>query len=174
MYNVIFRERLEPIDEEEASESLEDSFIDSGISHGKESARVRPGVKLSSLFSFFVNSRHYYCLLTACLATVISGFVVPIMSVVIGRIFDSLLKFSFENEKKLLGAEIRGFLWQLVGLGIGAFICNGALSIMWQRCADLQAKRARECIFEGLIVRDLKWFDERRHGVGAMVTQIQT
>ncbi|RPB22579.1 P-loop containing nucleoside triphosphate hydrolase protein [Terfezia boudieri ATCC MYA-4762] len=171
MYNEI------PIDEEEASDLLENSYIDSGISDDEGSARAqsKPVAKFSFLFSFFPNSRAFYYLLTACLATVISGFIVPAMSVVIGKILDSLLKFGLGiYEKKVLRAEVQGLIWHLLGLGIGAFISNGVLNVMWQRCADLQAKRARECVFESLVVRELEWFDKRKHGVGAMLTQTQT
>ncbi|KAF8439186.1 P-loop containing nucleoside triphosphate hydrolase protein [Terfezia claveryi] len=174
MHNEIPCERLVPIDEEEASDLLEN---DSGISDDEVSARAqsKPTAKLSFLFSFFPNSCASYYLLTACLATVISGFIVPAMSVVIGKILDSLLKFDLGiYEKKVLRAEVQGLIWNLVGLGIGAFISNAVLNIMWQRCADLQAKRARECVFESLVVRELEWFDKRKHGVGAMLTQTQT
>lgn len=177
MHDEISLERLVPIDEEEAADLLKDSIIDSGVSDDEDSARVQPKpvAKLSSLFSFFPNSCAFYYLLIACLATVASGLVAPAMSVVIGKIFESLLKFDLETyEKNVLRAEVEGFIWYLVGLGIGAFISNGVLNVMWQRCADLQAKRARECVFEGLMARELEWFDKRKHGVGAMLTQIQT
>jgi len=177
MHDEISLERLAPIDEEEASDLLGGSSIDSSFSDDESSTKVQPKLvtNFSSLFSFFPNSHASYYLLAACLASGVSGLVVPAMSIIIGKIFDSLLKFGLEAyEKKLLRVEVQEFIWYLVGLGLGALISNGVLNAMWQRCADLQAKRARECIFEGLMVRELEWFDKRRHGVGAMLTRIQT
>ena len=160
--------------DKEDSDSLEGHIIDSGHS-GLAQTQSKPAANISSLFLFFPNSHASYYLLIACLATVVSGLLVPAISIVIGKILDLLLRFSVEtHNKKDLGPQVQGLIWHLAELGSGAFICNGVLHVMWQRCAYLQAKRARECVFEGLVVRELEWFDKRKHGVGAMLTQIQT
>ena len=128
----------------------------------------------SCLFWFFSKS-HYLALTGALSFTIISGLVVPFMSIVLGHIFDSLAKFglgTYTRDALLQG--ITGLIWNLVLLGVTGFLSSGFFYALWKLLAEFQARRARECVLEGLLGKQLEWFDNRKSGVAAMLTASQT
>ena len=128
----------------------------------------------SSLFWFFSKS-HYLALTGALGFTIISGLVVPFMSIVLGHIFDSLAKFGLGTyTRDALLQRITGLIWNLVLLGVAGFLSSGFFYALWQLLAEFQARRARECVLEGLLEKQLVWFDKRKSGVAAMLTASQT
>lgn len=128
----------------------------------------------SCLFWFFSNS-DYLVLTGALVFTTISGLVIPFMSIALGHIFDSLAKFGLGTyTKDALLQEITAFIRNLVLLGVAGFLSSGLFYALWQLLAEFQARRARECVLEGLLGKQLEWFDNRKSGVAAMLTASQT
>lgn len=163
-------------EEKAASEIFEDSCAGSDYAD-VDIDNLSPNAKSAwtSLFSFYRQSNSLYPLVAACIATIISGLVVPAMSVVLGNIFDALTKFGFGTyNKDVLKLEVSLRIWELIWLGIISLIFSGLFVFFWQLFGELQSNRARELIFEGLIERELEWFDLRKNGVAAMLTASQT
>lgn len=128
----------------------------------------------SCLFWFFSKS-HYLTLTGALTFTIISGLVVPFMSIVLGHIFDSLAKFGLGTyTRDALLQRITGLIWKLVLLGVTSFLSSAFFYALWQLLAEFQARNARECVLEGLLAKQLKWFDNRKSGVASMLTASQT
>lgn len=128
----------------------------------------------SLLFSFTLRS-HLFLLGPAFLLSLTSGLVIPVMSLLMGRIFGSFAAYS-NNE--LTPEELMSSVSQeakyLLALGCVGWITSGAFFTSWLAFGESQARAARERLFEGMIGKDMEWFETRRNGVAGLISQCQT
>ncbi|KAF8541001.1 P-loop containing nucleoside triphosphate hydrolase protein [Trichophaea hybrida] len=61
----------------------------------------------------------------------------------------------------------------LTVLGCASWLLSGAFFATWLWFGELQAKAAREKLFDILIDKDIEWFEERKDGVSAMLSKGQ-
>ncbi|KAA8901932.1 bile salt export pump [Sphaerosporella brunnea] len=134
------------------------------------------GSKVSwrSLF-VFTDKRHLVVLTIALLLSVISGLIIPGMSILLGKIFGTFAGFgSGALSSDAFIYEVRKTIAYLALLGCGSWLFNGTFFASWLWFGELQAKAARERLFESLIDQDVEWFDDRANGVSAMLSKSQT
>jgi ATP-binding cassette subfamily B (MDR/TAP) protein 1 len=62
----------------------------------------------------------------------------------------------------------------LVGLGSASWLLNGGYFMLWLAFGELQAKSVREKLFDGMLEKDMEWYDMRKNGIGALVPRFQT
>ena len=152
--------------------SLDSAAIsDAGLVADEDEKKVVPWM---SLF-VFANRRHTIVLGAALVLSVISGLVIPGMSIMMGMIFGAFAQFGSGT----LGPEVfmdkvkKYTLWLTI-LGCCSWLLNGAFFSLWLWFGELQAKSARDKLFDSLISKELSWFEERKNGVSAMITGSQT
>lgn len=132
---------------------------------------VRAGWR--SLFNFTKKS-HTTPLVLALVLSVVSGIVVPVVTIFVGRLFNSFTEF---GGGKLSGPELVSKVsldcLALVGIGGASWFLNGGYFMFWLVFGELQAKSARDQLFEGLMEKDMAWYDMRMDGIGALIPRLQ-
>lgn len=123
----------------------------------------------------FTEKRHIPALTTAISFAILSGLVVPLMAVVMGKIFGSFASFGAEKiNPEALVAQVTSQILVLVGLGMGSWVVSGTFFTGWLVFGELQVKVAREKLFEGLVDKDMEWYDMRKSGVASLISRVQT
>lgn len=127
-----------------------------------------------SLFSF-ATKRHGLPLLFAIILSIASGIVIPALALFLGSIFDSFTKFG----AGMLSASdlVKRVSWDglaLVGLGSASWLLNGGYFVLWLAFGELQAKSVRDKLFDGMLEKDMEWYDMRKNGIGALLPRFQT
>lgn len=127
-----------------------------------------------SLFNF-TDKRHTLALAAAVLFSVISGLVVPATAILLGNIFGSFTSFGGGqiSSDEMMG-EVTSYVLFLVVLGVASWFFSGAFFACWLMFGELQAEVAREKLFEGLVDKDMEWYDMRKSGVAGLISGVQT
>ena len=123
----------------------------------------------------FTTRQHAVPFATALSLAVASGIVVPALSIFLGKIFDAFTNFgagTTTGDQLLDKLSLYGLA--LVGLGCSSWALNGGYFMIWLIFGELQAKGARDQLFDGMLEKDLEWFDLRKSGVGALLPRLQT
>ena len=133
-----------------------------------------PKASWLSLFAF-TSRRHLAVLSAAILLSTASGLVLPCMSVLIGKTFGTFAGLgSGTLNAKEFAAQASVSITYLTLLGCGSWLLHGAFFASWLWFGELQAKAARDQLFESLIEKELCWFEERKDGVSATISKSQT
>ena len=127
-----------------------------------------------SLFAF-TKRRHWPILTLSLFLSVASGLVIPIMSVLLGQTFGAFASFGSgvitteDFMKKITTGVI-----QMSALGFAGWLSHSGFFAAWLYFGELQAKTAREMLFEGLIFKELAWYENRKNGLSALLSKCQT
>lgn len=127
-----------------------------------------------SLFNF-TTMRHGVPLLFAMIFSIASGIVIPALALFLGAIFDSFTKFgagTLSGSDLVKKVSIDGLA--LVGLGSASWLLNGGYFMLWLAFGELQAKSVRDKLFDGMLEKDMEWYDMRKNGIGALLPRFQT
>ncbi|PGH04541.1 hypothetical protein AJ79_07067 [Helicocarpus griseus UAMH5409] len=130
--------------------------------------------KWASLF-FFTTKRHVAFLVLGSLFTVGAGGLVPVLALLLGRIFDAFSKFgegSLTTDK--LMHDISANCIYLLALGMIIWLLQTGHFAFWVAFGELQAKQAREKCFVGLLKRGIGWFEMKKDGISALLPRLQT
>lgn len=127
-----------------------------------------------SLFTFTKRS-HTLAVVFALTSTLISACIKPAAAVFFGKIFSSFTQFGSGaiNGQQCLH-EISKWCIALACLGCLAWVVEGVFFSSWVAFGELQAKSIRTSMFEGMLDKDMEWYDLRQDGVGALLIRIQT
>ena len=127
-----------------------------------------------SLFNF-TRKKHAITLALALILSVTSGVIIPALAIFLGSVFDSFTNF---GAGKLSGSALLRKVsldaLALVGLGSASWLLNGGYFMLWLAFGELQAKSVREKLFDGMLEKDMEWYDMRKNGIGALVPRFQT
>ncbi|KAF2140981.1 uncharacterized protein K452DRAFT_319263 [Aplosporella prunicola CBS 121167] len=132
-----------------------------------------PVTKWKDLFNF-TTRRHIPLLVTAFILAVFAGVAVPADAYLMGKLFDTFSKHAsgaYTSEK--LKDDVSKYCLYLAALALGNWVVNTLFYASWMMFGELQARSARERIFEALLKRNIEWFDKRKNGIGAMVPRLQ-
>lgn len=126
-----------------------------------------------SLFSF-TSRTHLFSLSVALCLSVASGIIIPVFAIILGRVFDLFTKY---GAKEISGSDLvkKVSVWGLglVGLGSGSGILNAGYFMAWLVFGELQAKSAREKLFDGMLKKDMDWYDMRKAGIDTLISRLQ-
>ena len=127
-----------------------------------------------ALFNFTSKS-HSIILIPAIILSILSGMVIPALAVFLGKIFDLFTSFGADI---ISGADlikqVSTYGIALAGLGAASGILNAMFFGLWLLFGELQAKSAREKLFNGMLVKDLEWYDMRKSGIESLIARQQT
>jgi ATP-binding cassette subfamily B (MDR/TAP) protein 1 len=126
-----------------------------------------------ALFNF-TTRKHLPLLLGAIFCSMLVGIVTPAQAYLMGKVFSTFARFgagqiSEQEFKHNLGLYCVYF----VVLGAICWIFTAALFAGWVIFGELQARSARDRLFNALVDRDMEWFDKRKDGVAALTTRLQ-
>ncbi|MCJ1322561.1 hypothetical protein MMC15_007910 [Xylographa vitiligo] len=156
------------MDEDEDEESVDQTGVDSADEEHLQHA------KWVSLFNFTSKTHILPLTIAACLS-VASGIVIPALAIFLGKIFDT---FTDYGAGTISGADLtkqtslNGLY--LLGLGSVSWILNGSFFMFWLLFGELQARHIREMLFDGMLQKEMAWYDMRKSGVNAMIPRLQT
>ncbi|KAI9845188.1 MAG: hypothetical protein M1838_001849 [Thelocarpon superellum] len=143
----------------------------------EEDDEAEDGIQHAGWASLFLFTRksHTLTLLTAVVLSVVSGVIIPATSVFLGIIFNSFTDFGAgQITGPELTAKISVQCIALVALGGASWALNGGYFGCWLAFGELQAKTARESVFDEMIGKDMEWFDMQRDGMGGLIPQLQS
>ncbi|MCJ1400530.1 hypothetical protein MMC11_003736 [Xylographa trunciseda] len=130
--------------------------------------------KWISLFNFTSRAHILPLTIAGCLS-VASGIVIPALAIFLGKIFDTFADYGagmISGSDLTKQTSVNGLY--LLGLGSASWILNGSFFMFWLLFGELQAKHIREMLFNGMLQREMAWYDLRKSGVNAMIPRLQT
>ena len=140
----------------------------------QDQARTETRPKWSALLTFTSVSSNLL-LAVAIALSIVSGIVIPALSIFLGKLFDAFTSFGAND------LDGPGLVHQVSRYGLGLVILGGisgafnaAFFASWLVFGELRAKRAREQSFKAMLSKDMAWFDTRETGIAALASRIQT
>ncbi|MCJ1390627.1 hypothetical protein MMC18_003488 [Xylographa bjoerkii] len=130
--------------------------------------------KWSSLFNF-TSRAHILPLIVAACLSVSSGIVIPALAIFLGKIFDTFADYGagmISGSDLTKQTSVNGLY--LLGLGSASWVLNGSFFMFWLLFGELQARHVREMLFNGMLQKEMEWYDMRKSGVNAMIPRLQT
>lgn len=123
----------------------------------------------------FTRRDHIFVLLIALIFSLASGIAIPALAIFLGKLFNLITNFGAGhlNGHKLV-AKTSTYGLYLVALGCTSAALNAGYFGCWILFGELQAKAVRDRLFDGLLEKDMEWFDMRKAGANAMVQRLQT
>ncbi|KAL3466068.1 P-loop containing nucleoside triphosphate hydrolase protein [Aspergillus heterothallicus] len=126
----------------------------------------------------FTTSKHVPTLAAGVLCAFVASFTVPLFSVLLGGIFNQFTLFGGgEITGQVLIRQVSSYAILLLGLGALGWFWNGIYFILFVVFGELQAANARGSLFEGLLKKNQRFFEEQEEGnrtfLGCIQIQIQ-
>lgn len=140
----------------------------------KQGAAGSAKSKWRSLFNF--SSRQYApILIIALFLSTAAGIAGPALAIFFGRIFDSFSAYgaSADDGNKFMSKVSRDAI-ALCILGGTVWVLKGGYFGLWMVFGELQAKNARDQLFQNLLGKDIEWYEMRTRGIGALLPRLQT
>ncbi len=127
-----------------------------------------------SLFTF-TRRRHVPALTWALVTTISAGLLKPISAILLGNVFTDLT--SYGSGKASAHETLHNVsIWCIAftALGVAAWLFEGLFLSAWMVFGELQAHSVRERMFEGMLTKDMEWYDSRKDGIASLTSRIQT
>ena len=123
----------------------------------------------------YTSKTHSVTLVLALIISVASGMIVPALALFFGKIFDYFTSFGGGQISGLdLKQDVSRYACYLVGLGCASGILNACFYMLWMIFGELQAKGAREKLFNGMIEKEMEWYDRRTAGISTHSSRLQS
>ncbi|KAI1974428.1 ATP-dependent permease [Ophidiomyces ophidiicola] len=142
---------------------------------GSAPADASPPERRWRALFLFTTRRHLAPLSAGLFFAICGGLAVPLLAVILGRIFNELTSFGARSITAVqLMHNISILCVYLLALGCTILAIQSFHFSLWIIFGELQAKKARNELFEVLLGKEVEWFDLTRDGVGALLPRIQT
>ena len=127
-----------------------------------------------SLFNF-ASRMDVIPFLLALIFSIAAGIVAPALAIFLGSIFDLFTKLGADeiSGSDLLD-KVSGYAIILAGLGTASGIIHACYFMLWLVFGELQAKHVRERLFDGMLEKDMAWYDMRTDGIDTLVSRLHT
>ena len=144
------------------------------IETDEEESNVATHTSWRSLFNF-TSTTDALPLLLGLILSVAAGIVNPALAILLGKIFDLFTKFGAgEISGPDLVEKISTNTIVLAGLGTASGLLHAGYFMLWLGFGELQAKHVRERLFDGMLEKDMGWFDMRTDGIDTLVSRLQS
>ena len=151
----------------------EDKVLKQGKELGQDERNHIRQAGWKALFSF-TSKKHLGVLSGAIFFAMIAGLIIPGQSLLFGLIFNQFAKYgSGKISGPALLANVSKYCVYMTALGTGSWFSNALYFMFWLVFGELQARSARDRIFNNLLSKGIIWYDMRRNGVGAFLPRIQ-
>jgi hypothetical protein len=126
-----------------------------------------------ALFNF-TNRKHLPLLLGAIFCSVLVGIVTPAQAYLMGKVFSTFARFGAgQMSEHDFTHSLSLYCVYFVVLGAVCWVFTAGLFAGWVVFGELQARSARDRLFNALVDREMEWFDQRKDGVAALTTRLQ-
>lgn len=119
---------------------------------------------------FFATKAHLPCLSVAIISAILTGLVSPASALLVGKAFQNFASTTDGNE---LVRKVTKYVLYMVGVALGGLLLHFIYFSAWVTFGELQANSARDRLFNGMLVKDIEWYDLRKNGVGALIPRLQ-
>ncbi len=121
------------------------------------------------------STSHSSGLIAAIVLSIAAGVVAPILAVIFGKIFEAFTSYGASqiNGSELVG-QVSRYGIGLVVLGCTSGVLNATFLMSWLIFGEVQAKSAREELFDSMLYKDMAWFDSHKCGMETLVSRLQT
>ena len=144
------------------------------IETDEEESNVAKHTSWRSLFNF-TSTTDALPLLLGLILSISAGIVNPTLAIFLGKIFDLFTKFGAgEISGPDLVEKISTNTIVLAGLGTASGLLHAGYFMLWLVFGELQAKHVRERLFDGMLEKDMGWFDMRTDGIDTLVSRLQS
>jgi ATP-binding cassette, subfamily B (MDR/TAP), member 1 len=122
----------------------------------------------------FTTRQHIPLLSTALVVAVIAALTLPAQSILLGMVFKEFTAYAAGNESasEMLHKASRVCIY-LTGVCALCWISNSFYFSMFLAFGELQARNARDRVFECLLAKDMAWFDLKSNGIAAVLPSLQ-
>jgi ATP-binding cassette subfamily B (MDR/TAP) protein 1 len=127
-----------------------------------------------ALFTF-TDRLHLLVLLPCLLLSTFAGVLRPAQSILFGKFFNTLSDFGagkIDCEELTTKGLVE--IYGLLAVGGAMWLLKGGYFCTWLIFGELQAKGARDELFQNLLEKDLGWFESRSSGVASVLSRLQT
>ena len=140
----------------------------------EEDNNVAKSASWRSLFKF-TSKTDILLLLSALILSIAAGIVTPALAIFLGKIFDLFTNFGAgEINGSDLVNEVSTNAIVLVVLGAASGLLHTGYFVLWLVFGELQAKNIRERLFNGMLEKDMSWYDMRTDGIETLISRLQT
>lgn len=122
----------------------------------------------------FTTKKHIPMFCAALLVAVIAALTLPAMAVLFGLIFRQFAEYaSAKITGPVLLHNASKYCLYLTAVCTVCWFANSVYFALFLAFGELQARSARERIFDALLRKDMKWYDTRQSGVAAFLPSVQ-
>jgi hypothetical protein len=126
----------------------------------------------SSLFNF-TTRKHLLFLFPALSCSIASGATIPVNAYLLGLIFGSFTNFTGgQIDVAIFRHQMIKYNSYIVVNGSASWFFNFLAYSFWHTFGDLQARSARERLFNALLLKPAAWFDKRTEGIATLTTRL--
>ena len=126
-----------------------------------------------SLFEF-TSKKDLKLSFVAVTFSVAAGIVAPALAVFLGKIFNLFTSFGADQ---ISGADlleqVSTYSIILTGLGSASGLLHASYFSLWLVFGEVQAKNVRRRLFDGMLEKDVSWYDMRMDGIDTLVSRLQ-
>lgn len=135
---------------------------------------LRKHMGWKDLFSF-TTRKHVPILCTALLFAFIAALTLPAMAVLFGLIFRQFTDFA---SGKISSSDMlhnsSNYCIYLTAVCAATWFTNSVYFMLFLAFSELQARSARERIFNALLHKNIEWYDAQESGIAAFLPTIQS
>ncbi|KAE8861948.1 hypothetical protein PTNB73_07502 [Pyrenophora teres f. teres] len=122
----------------------------------------------------FTTRQHVPIILGGIAAASIAALSMPIFAIIYGLIFREYTNYGAGNsDSDKLMSSITRFCMILTGITTVTWLANSFYFFFFLTFGELQARSARNRIFDALMKKDMTWFDMREAGIAAFLPTVQ-
>ena len=127
-----------------------------------------------ALFNF-TSRVHVIPLSIALSFSIASGIVTPALSIFLGKLFDFFTQYGAgQISGPDLVSKVSRYGLYLVGLGCVSGVLNASFYTSWLVFGETQAKAVRGKLFDGMMQKEMEWYDMREAGIDTLISRLQT
>jgi ATP-binding cassette subfamily B (MDR/TAP) protein 1 len=122
----------------------------------------------------FTTKQHLTVLGGALLSAFFAALTMPVLAIIYGLIFQEYTNYGLgTTDSNTLMSNVSKYCVILTGVATLNWIANSFYFFFFLTFGELQARSARNRIFETLIKKDIGWYDTRETGIAAFLPTIQ-
>ncbi|KAF2201090.1 P-loop containing nucleoside triphosphate hydrolase protein [Delitschia confertaspora ATCC 74209] len=126
-----------------------------------------------ALFTF-TTKKHLLFLTGALISGTIAAISLPAQAIMYGLVFNQFANFgSGQITGPELLSNVSKYCVYMAAIAAIAWFFDSLFLMLWLTFGELQARSARDRVFNCLLMKDMAWYDTRRCGIGAFLPTLQ-
>uniref|UniRef100_A0A8C9AT55 ATP-binding cassette sub-family B member 5 n=1 Tax=Prolemur simus TaxID=1328070 RepID=A0A8C9AT55_PROSS len=126
--------------------------------------------EVSLLKTFKLNKSEWPLVVLGTLASILSGIVHPVFSI----IFAKIVTMFENNDKTTLKHDAEIYSMIFVILGAICFVSYFMQGLFFGKAGEILTMRLRHLAFKAMLYQDIAWFDDKENSTGALTTILAT